>query len=186
VTVVTKGGCTAWRFSSSTTSPTQNNGQPNPWSPRTKVEYSDDVIPLVDNTSYYHPRSSTNPLFDAFFYQVLETKVILWVIQITKQRDRDESSKGFAIVNELKKVAQNAKGLPVEVKYVLVAPKGDAGWDAEWKFAPEFLEQEGEVFLQQLDVSVRRRSRFSAEDFFGREVPVVDDMSTEDPPVDQD
>ena len=70
-------------------------------SSQTRVEYSDNGNITVDPLLYYCPTSSAlnNPLFDAFLFEVLSDEVILWVLQITIQRNHDGVSKGFEMIN---------------------------------------------------------------------------------------
>jgi hypothetical protein len=129
------------------------HGQRMPWSSRERFVYVKDKEEalLVDNSRYYHPGAHNNPLFDAFFYQVLEDKVIVWVLQMTIKRDHNGSNKGFPIIKKLMERAERAQpGLSIEVKYVLVVPYSQPGWDVEWNFDADFIK--GDVFVQQVNV----------------------------------
>jgi len=146
-----------------------------PWSSRRRVEYRDERNISIDALSYYCPSVLNNPLFDAFFFEVSSEKVILWVLQITIQRDHDGAKKGFEIINAVMTQAQQSWPLlEVKVKYVLVVAYKEPGLDIEWNFASEFDHCPGDVFIQQIDLDVLGRGSdwgsFNPEDIFGEVV----------------
>ena len=126
-----------------------------PWSSRRVCVYKGDEDLRIDDSLYYTPEDHIDSLFDAFFYQLLNDKTVVWILQMTIKRDHDDdgSSKGFTIIDTLRRIAlQRQPPLPVEVKYVLVVPYTQSGCDVEWNFAVEFEKHKGDVFVQFLDI----------------------------------
>ena len=140
------------------------------FSSRTRVEYSDKGSITINPSFYYCPSARNNPLFDAFFFEVSSDAVILWVLQITIQRDHDGVSKGFEMIKTLMTQARQSRpDLEVKVGYVLVMAYKAPGLDVEWNFASEFNQCPGDVFIQQIDLDVLRRGgdNFNLEDIYG-------------------
>ncbi|KAI1790480.1 hypothetical protein LXA43DRAFT_1016405 [Ganoderma leucocontextum] len=148
-----------------------------PWSARRRVLYGNIDDLAIDDAAYYSPAMAIrtrNPLFNAFFFQVLieRNSVVLWVLQVAARRDpawTTHSASPHASINpnttlnldtvrELRKRACRtwpSMLKPVEVKYVVVVPHQHqaVGFEVEWHFPAEFDRERGEVFVQFLDIS---------------------------------
>jgi hypothetical protein len=141
-----------------------------PWSPRKRVEYHDVALVFFNDTSYYCPRASNNPLFDAFFFQTSLDTIILWVLQITIKRDHDAAKTGFGIIGQVKQRAQSVwSSLNFMIKYVLLVPHKEPGLDVEWNFDSDFCKYPGEVFIQELNLGVLGQG-FKVEDILGEKI----------------
>jgi len=102
---------------------------------------------------YYTPEALTFPLFDSFVVDFDYTKnsAVLWILQITSSRLHGGSKAGYREVRKIvailkeqlsqrrpRKRGKFAAGqIPlmstVEVRYLLVVPKGDSQ-DLQWQF----------------------------------------------------
>ena len=140
-----------------------------PWLQQKYMMYRDDKDINIHDAQYYCCNAHNNLLFNAFFYQVLGNKAILWVLQMTTQVNCDGSSQGFPIIDKLQSIAYQAADVQqVEVKYVLVVPYTEPSHDIDWNFALEFDNHKGDVFVLALDFSIGSEGAFSPEDFLSK------------------
>lgn len=121
------------------------------------VIYDDLSEVTFDSRKYYVPAKRTNPLFDAFFYQVVEQDecVRLWIIQAPTAKTYGDAETGYALIEEL--VKKVPVGYVVERVYVLAVPLEHrvslprVVWDMPdgWNVALQ-----GQVFVQFVDVKM--------------------------------
>lgn len=130
--------------------------------------YKDNQVIDIHKALYYCPDAHSHPLFNTFFYQVLDDKVVLWVLRMTRttQNDHDGLSMDFAIIDRLQSIARQTVDMQqVEVKYVLVVPYTEPSREVVWNFAAKFDEYKGDVFVLELDFSIADQGTFTPEEF---------------------
>ena len=120
-----------------------------------KLQSISDLLTCLENNTYYIPEDPSFPLFDAFTIELDHEKklAVLWVIRMTMSRRHGGSSLGYQKIREIiailkdklrvdppRKKSKTANGqatsMPrVQVRYLLVVPKGDPGFqNPQWQF----------------------------------------------------
>ena len=117
-------------------------------------EQLDDSVVATPGICYV-PVALDNPLFDAFFYEVLcddsgrASKVVLWIIRTAISKFCDGAAKGFHAVKTLiEQVTTVHDSVSVEVKYVLVTARDVYVEQVQWNMAKEYDGVPGEVYVQ--------------------------------------
>ena len=125
----------------------------------------DDSI-VVTPGKCYVAIAPNNPLFNAFFYEVITDRagcashVVLWIIRTTVSKTHDGVATGFREVKTLvKKAAALNDSVPVEVKYVLVVPDTLKKETVCWAMAKEFDDAPGNVYVQFAQLGYSRTSK---------------------------
>ena len=123
-----------------------------------RYERLDDSVIATPGICYV-PAALNNPLFDAFFYEVLcddsgrASKVVLWIIRTTISKSCDGAAEGFEVVKTLMEKATIVyDSVSVEVKYVLVTPRSVYAEREQWNMAKEYDGVPGEVYVQFIGV----------------------------------
>ena len=114
-----------------------------------------DLLTCLGNNTYYIPEDPSFPLFDAFTIELDHEKkqAILWVLQMAMSRRHGGSAIGYRKIREVvailkdklredpprkmsKMVNGHATSMPcVQVRYLLVVPKGDPEFqNLQWQF----------------------------------------------------
>lgn len=124
---------------------------------RLVVTYGRAELPtlLLHETRCYVSMQRTNPLFDAFFVQVTQESVVLWVFQMTITKDHGGSTKGVEVLLQIREQVKSRYGIEgkeVKVRYVLVAPLY-SDRRITWTMPDEWSAVEGDVFVQYLDLT---------------------------------
>ncbi|THU95906.1 hypothetical protein K435DRAFT_112268 [Dendrothele bispora CBS 962.96] len=139
-----------------------------PISPRELCEYTDEKVVRVDDRLYV-PISTTNSLFDAFFFQVVGPSVIVWVLQISiNVHEGPGSSRGYCKLGKIKEIADKAIGPrgQVEFRYVLVEPKLNDPDSITYSLPQNTAAANwisGKVYLQLLAVAPHERDKVCDE-----------------------
>lgn len=113
----------------------------------------DDIPGTFENGHYYWPSAGNFLLFDGFTTKIRGSLTILWVIQIMTSHAHRGSRAGYLkvcqIVKNLKKqiwdspppkkarkanISQSVPTPSVEVRYLLIVPKGDDIQGLRWSF----------------------------------------------------
>ncbi|THV06602.1 hypothetical protein K435DRAFT_849070 [Dendrothele bispora CBS 962.96] len=126
---------------------------------REVLQYDNEREICVDGRLYV-PRSSTNPLFDAFFFETRKpTHVMVWVFQVTISCEKGPgSASGYNRLKQIQEIASMKVGNEgtVEFRYVLLSPDLNKPEDIVYRFPLNTKGGKrilGNVYVQILAVS---------------------------------